>query len=50
MAVWPRGSSHSRLQAPGAEGGQLATQLDHPLGQFAGDLVRTGVRGAGEFL
>jgi len=37
------------LQAPGAEGGQLATQGDHPLSQFARDLVRTEVGGAREF-
>ena len=38
------------LQAPGAEGGQLTTPFDHPLGQLPDDLVRRGVRGAGEFL
>src|SRR3990172_3201802 len=36
------------LQAPGAEGGQLPTPFDHPLGQLPDDLVRRGVRGARE--
>ena len=38
------------LQASCAEGGQLAAQLNDALDEFAGDLVGTGVRGAGEIL
>jgi hypothetical protein len=38
------------LQASGAESGQLAAQLDDAFSEFTGDLVRAGVRSAGEFL
>jgi len=38
------------LQALGAEGGKLAPQGDHSIGQLPPDLVRTGMRSAGEFL
>ncbi len=38
------------LQALGAESGELAAQGDDPLGQLAGDPVRTRARGAGKSL
>ncbi len=38
------------LEALRAEGGELAAQLEHPLGRFADDLVRTGAGSAGQLL